>query len=104
MSSLRRLRRCGKIGEFISVSTQHDTVQIASDGGRVCRPLIICDKGIPRVQKYHLEAIKTQNWTFIDFLRNGLVEYLGMYLEKRPFSGILLVETVLILYATESIS
>jgi len=79
MSSLRRLRRCGKIGEFISVSTQHDTVQIASDGGRVCRPLIICDKGVPRVRKEHFEAIKSRNWTFIDFLRNGLVEYLGMF-------------------------
>lgn len=36
--------------------TQHDTVQIASDGGRVCRPLIICDKGVPRVKDEHLKV------------------------------------------------
>ena len=35
---------------------QHDTVQIASDGGRVCRPLIICDKGVPRVKDEHLKV------------------------------------------------
>jgi len=35
---------------------QHDTVQIASDGGRVCRPLIICDKGVPRVKDEHLRV------------------------------------------------
>ena len=77
MASMRRLRRAGKLGEFISISTQHDTVQIASDGGRVCRPLIICDQGVPRVKQHHLDLIKSGEWTFTDFLRNGLVEYLG---------------------------
>lgn len=77
MESMRKLRRCGKIGEFISISSQHDTVQIASDGGRVCRPLIICDGGIPRVKASHVQKIKAGKWTFNDFLKNGLIEYLG---------------------------
>ena len=78
MDSMRSLRRCGKIGEFVSISSQHDTVQIASDGGRVCRPLIICDNGVPRIQKQHLDKIKRNEWTFNDLLRNGLVEYLDV--------------------------
>ena len=77
MSTFRRLRRAGKLGEFISISSQHDTVQIASDGGRVCRPLIICDKGVPRVNQEHLDLLKSGSWNFTNFLRNGLVEYLG---------------------------
>lgn len=74
---LRGLRRCGKLGEFVSIYTQHDSVHIASDGGRVCRPLIICNNGVPRVQQQHLDKLKDESWTFTDFLRNGLVEYLG---------------------------
>jgi hypothetical protein len=31
-------------------------LQLASDGGRVCRPLIICDKGVPRVRDEHLKV------------------------------------------------
>ena len=54
--SLREMRRRGKVGEFVSVYLQHDTVQIASDGGRVCRPLIICDRGLPRVKDSHLQV------------------------------------------------
>jgi hypothetical protein len=34
---LRDLRRQGQLGEFVSVYPQHDSVQLASDGGRVCR-------------------------------------------------------------------
>lgn len=54
--SFREMRRRGKVGEFVSVYLQHDTVQIASDGGRVCRPLIICDRGVPRVTDEHLQV------------------------------------------------
>jgi DNA-directed RNA polymerase III subunit RPC2 len=54
--SFREMRRRGRVGEFVSVYMQHDTVQIASDGGRVCRPLIICDAGVPRVRQEHLQV------------------------------------------------
>lgn len=42
---LRALRRVGLLGEFVSVYVHdgHQAVYIASDGGRVCRPLIIVD-------------------------------------------------------------
>ena len=53
---LRELRRRGQVGEFVSVYLQHDTVQIASDGGRVCRPLVICDKGVSRVREEHMQV------------------------------------------------
>lgn len=75
---LRKARRARKIGDFTSVSTQFSTVQISCDGGRVCRPLIVCDKGVPRVTSAHIELVKTGEWTFDDFLSNGLVEYLDV--------------------------
>ena len=33
-TALRRLRRCNRIGEFVSVYIQQECVHIASDGGR----------------------------------------------------------------------
>jgi hypothetical protein len=31
---------------------------LASDGGRVCRPLVIADKGISRVKAHHMKELK----------------------------------------------
>ena len=53
---LRGMRRCGSLGDFVSVYLLQDSCYIASDGGRVCRPLIICDAGVPRVTQDHLDV------------------------------------------------
>lgn len=46
-SSVRQLRRGGRIGEFVSVylNPEQKAVYIASDGGRVCRPLLVLELG-----------------------------------------------------------
>lgn len=47
----RKLRRARRISEFVSVyiNHHHKAVHIASDGGRICRPMIIVENGRPRV-------------------------------------------------------
>jgi hypothetical protein len=40
----RELRRRGLLHEFVHVHLQNDACYISCDGGRVCRPLIICDR------------------------------------------------------------
>eukprot|EP00891_Asterochloris_glomerata_P000044 jgi/Astpho2/44/e_gw1.00001.71.1_t len=77
-ASFRHLRRSGRVGEFVSIYLQQECCYIASDGGRVCRPLIICDKGRPRVSHEHMEKLRDGSWTFTHFLQNGLVEYLDV--------------------------
>ncbi len=57
VKEFRRLRRAGRVGEFVSIFLQQDSVYIASDGGRVCRPLIICDRGVPRVTSEHTAKV-----------------------------------------------
>eukprot|EP00898_Chlorokybus_atmophyticus_P001524 jgi/Chlat1/2372/Chrsp17S02643 len=78
--ALRTLRRAGKVGEFVSVFYHHvqRATYIASDGGRVCRPLVIADCGISRVTKDHIDELRDGLRTFDDFLREGLVEYLDV--------------------------
>ena len=53
----RAARRAGGIGGFVSIYRQHDAVNIASDGGRVCRPLIICEHGAPKVTAAHTAKV-----------------------------------------------
>jgi DNA-directed RNA polymerase III subunit RPC2 len=51
---VRGLRRRGRVGEFVSVFVHegHRAVHIASDGGRVCRPLLIVDRATGRRRDY----------------------------------------------------
>jgi DNA-directed RNA polymerase III subunit RPC2 len=58
VTNFRRLRRAGRISEFVSVFVNHHhrTVNIAADGGRICRPIIIVTNGQPMVQTAHIEV------------------------------------------------
>lgn len=85
VSKLRLLRRSGKIGEFVSVYLTGSRCHIASDGGRVCRPLIICDEGVPRVTRAHLDDLKKNEMKFDDFLKRGLIEYLDVNEENNSY-------------------
>lgn len=80
VSEFRALRRRGQISEFISIYTNvHQmAVHIATDGGRICRPLIIVENNVPRVTAAHLAKLAAGEWSFDDFLAHGLVEYLDV--------------------------
>ena len=75
----RLMRRSGRLSEFVSICPNHHQrcVYIASDGGRVCRPYIIVEKGRPKVTETHIEML-SKGMGFEDFLTKGLVEYLDV--------------------------
>ena len=77
--NLRTLRRRGLAGEFVSFYLHEGqrAVHIATDGGRVCRPLIIVDEetGLPRLKQIHLESLALGTIGIRDLLRKGIVEY-----------------------------
>uniref|UniRef100_A0A6S8BR57 DNA-directed RNA polymerase subunit beta n=1 Tax=Aureoumbra lagunensis TaxID=44058 RepID=A0A6S8BR57_9STRA len=52
-TTLRRMRRSGRIGRFVSVYAHdaHRAIYLACDGGRVCRPLIVAPKGKSRLTR-----------------------------------------------------
>ncbi|CAH1800113.1 unnamed protein product [Owenia fusiformis] len=76
----RLLRRSGYVNEFVSICPKHNhrCVYISSDGGRVCRPYIIVEKGLPKVATRHIEELTQGFRSFDDFLHEGLVEYLDV--------------------------
>lgn len=63
VAGFRAARRAGGIGGFVSIYQQADAVNIASDGGRVCRPLIICERGVPKVTAEHTAKVLSQAWS-----------------------------------------
>lgn len=79
-NALRKLRRAGKIGEFVSVFVNEKQlcVYVASDGGRVCRPVVIADKGVSRIKEHHMKELLDGVRVFDDFLHEGLIEYLDV--------------------------
>ncbi|MBW0561051.1 hypothetical protein O181_100766 [Austropuccinia psidii MF-1] len=68
----RKFQRAGKASEFVSIYMNLDqqTVNIATNGGRICRPMIIVSNRNSMVTTRHIEM------TFDDFLSQGLIEYL----------------------------
>ena len=56
----------------------HQAVYISTDGGRLVRPLIIVDKGIPKLQQHHIDKLINKNMVFQDFLNEGIIEYLDV--------------------------
>ena len=78
--NFRRLRRTGRVPHFVSISTNThtNTIHIATDEGRICRPLIIVEKARSRVTARSLQRLRRGKMGFDDFLSQGLVEYLDV--------------------------
>eukprot|EP00026_Physarum_polycephalum_P001126 Phypoly_transcript_01127.p1 GENE.Phypoly_transcript_01127~~Phypoly_transcript_01127.p1 ORF type:complete len:1105 (+),score=124.69 Phypoly_transcript_01127:86-3400(+) len=87
MSRLRLLRRRGKIKPFVSIhfNTGHRCIYIASDSGRMCRPLIIVNKGKPAITSKHIKELLDGLRNFDDFVSEGLVEFLDVNEEGNSF-------------------
>jgi len=79
---LRTLRRQGQAGEFVSfyLHEGHKAVYIATDGGRVCRPLIIVDEktALPKLKQAHIEGLVLKTVSIKDLLGQGVVEYIDV--------------------------
>jgi len=80
LDAFRKLRRLGRISEFISIfiNHHHNAVHIATDEGRICRPLIVVEKRKSKVTAKFLRMLRTGMIDFDGFLSRGLVEYLDV--------------------------
>ena len=78
VNNLRKLRRAGKIDSCVSVyrTTSSQTINISSDGGRVCRPLIIVEKGVSMITDQDIRDLIHGIKKFEDMVTTGKIEYL----------------------------
>ncbi|KAJ3105111.1 DNA-directed RNA polymerase III core subunit ret1 [Phlyctochytrium planicorne] len=90
VQNFRRLRRAGRINPLVSIyrSLIQMTINISSDGGRVCRPLIIVEKGVPKVQEKEISDIIRGIKTFEDLVKEGRIEYLDVNEETDTYIAV----------------
>jgi DNA-directed RNA polymerase subunit B len=91
VKSFREKRRTGEISTEVNVThfskaqTESEEVHTNCDEGRVRRPLIIVENGVPKLQSKHLEKVALGEWTWEDIVKNGLVEYLDASEEENAY-------------------
>jgi len=51
-------------------------IYVNCDEGRVRRPLIVVENEIPRLQKEHVEKIKSGEWSWGDLVKHDIIEYI----------------------------
>lgn len=89
VSELRRLRREGEINNNMNVAFYNykrvQEVWINTDEGRLRRPLIVVERGIPKLTQNHIEAIKNRMIRFRDLVTMGIIEFLDAEEEENAY-------------------
>jgi len=88
--TIRRLRRKFKVSEFLSIfcDVGLQSIYIATDGGRLCRPLILVEDGQSKVTSQHIKELSRGLRSFDDFLIDGLIEYIDVNEENNCYIAV----------------
>jgi len=90
----RKRRRTGEISTevnityFSKIHGKREEIHVNCDEGRVRRPLIIVEKGVPKLQQEHVERIASGEWSWEDLVKNGIVEYLDAEEEENAYVAV----------------
>jgi DNA-directed RNA polymerase subunit B len=87
---LRTKRRRNEVPSEINVAHfkvlgGREEIYINCDEGRVRRPLVIVENGVPKLQLEHLDKIRSGEWSWEDLVKNGIVEYLDAEEEENVY-------------------
>lgn len=86
---LRSRRRAGKISSEVNVayikSDKIGEVIINTDPGRIRRPLIVVENGVPKLTKEHVKELLEGKKSFEDLVREGVIEYLDPDEEENAY-------------------
>jgi len=87
----RDRRRRGEISTEVNITSfsktekEKEEFYVNCDEGRVRRPLIIVDNGVPRLQREHVEKLGSGEWAWEDLIKNGIIEYLDAEEEENAY-------------------
>eukprot|EP00940_MAST-03C_sp_MAST-3C-sp2_P002322 g2322.t1 len=78
--SLKMMRRRGCIGEFVSfyIHTLERSVYVSTDGGRVCRPLIVVHRKRALLKQNHIQQLVDGIRDFHSLVHEGRIEYVDV--------------------------
>jgi len=87
----RERRRRGEISTevniayFSKIQSERDEIYVNCDEGRVRRPLIIVENGVPKLQPEHIEKVSSGEWSGEYLVKNGIIEYLDAEEEENAY-------------------
>jgi DNA-directed RNA polymerase subunit B len=90
VSGLKYKRRTGEISSEINVAHfktigGKEEIYINCGEGRVRRPLVIVEDGVPRLQPEHVDRIRSGEWSWEDLVKNAIIEYIDAEEEENVF-------------------
>ncbi len=87
---LKDLRRKGGISEEVNifVDSSGQTAYLWSDAGRARRPLIVVKEGKSLLTEKHIQQLTNKDITWLDLVRQGVVEYLDAGEEENTLVGV----------------
>ncbi|MGQ9551491.1 MAG: DNA-directed RNA polymerase subunit B [Candidatus Bathycorpusculaceae bacterium] len=94
VKEFREKRRSGEISTevnityFSNLQGRREEVYINCDEGRVRRPLIIIENGVPKLRQKHIEKVSSGEWSWEDLIKNGMIEYLDAEEEENAYVAI----------------
>jgi DNA-directed RNA polymerase subunit B len=94
VQEFRQRRRMGEISTEVNIayfSKEHgerEEIYVNCDEGRVRRPLIIVENGVPKLQPEHIEKIARGELSWEDLVKNGIIEYLDAEEEENAYVAI----------------
>ena len=96
VEDVKDLRRKGSMSENVNIyhNVRSNEVHLFSDSGRARRPLIIVKEGKPLLTEKHLQQLQKGELTWLDLIRQGVIEYLDASEE----------ENALVSYSDENLS
>ena len=90
----RERRRRGEISTEVNIAYfskargERDEIYVNCDEGRVRRPLIIVEEGVPRLRSEHVEKVASGEWSWEDLVKNGIIEYLDAEEEENAYVAV----------------
>ncbi|MCH7850201.1 MAG: DNA-directed RNA polymerase subunit B'' [Nanoarchaeota archaeon] len=87
VTEIKNIRRHGGLTHEMSVRYQKvlETVFLNSEEGRVLRPLIIVENGVPKLTPEHLQLVEDGALSWEDLISKGIIEYLDAAEEDDSF-------------------
>ncbi|MDH5418743.1 MAG: DNA-directed RNA polymerase subunit B [Candidatus Bathyarchaeota archaeon] len=98
VDELRRKRRKGEISTEINVAhfsklyEEREEIYVNCDEGRVRRPLIVVENGVAKLQPEHIEKIRSEEWTWENLIKQGIIGYIDAEEEENVFVALNLDE------------
>ena len=84
--------RCFEINVAYIRDISTEEVYVNTDEGRLLRPVIVVEKGKPKLTVEHVKLLEKGKWTFWDLVEKGIVEFLDPDEEENAYIAELLAD------------